>query len=536
MKKFPTKVLVFITIVLISILGGVIATYTTANGPWGYTDPVAYISTAHSLATGQGLGYYEADGDFTPPTIQPPFYSIVLSVLGLFKINLVAGARWLNIFAFVASIFIAGWIFFRFSRLPALGIIASALMCAFPHMVLMFSSAYSEPLFIVLLFSGGLCLLAYLSHEKLSILLISAVMIGMMPVTRYSGIAMVIAAGLSILLFSSGKTWSRVKKTVLFVLVASVPILIWLVWVYFSTAHTIGGRSLVLNWGAFAAQFQAFRGIFMDTVWKWIPFQSSETLLRYRVRFALMGVGLVIIFALSILAEHRLRKETSAAGRKSGSHIFTFFGLCSLTFMAVLIATYLFTYPTIDIDNRMLLPLYVCTVMTLLGGFSLWHSAWFKGRMRMLQILPWLIATICVYWYFPLTRELVKFYHPGDGLTAYHWNDSKIIQAVRALPSDQPVISNDWELLLLWTGRPIYGFWNTFPSEAPVQTTAYGTDRRDRMQSLFCEQGAALVIVDGFRTQFEAQVDSVSLDQIPSLFNGLTVYGVYSGGTIYLCP
>jgi len=255
MKKFPISILILIAIVLISIIGGVLTIYSTASGPWGYTDPVAYISTARSLANGQGIGYYEAGAKFKLFTIQPPFYPIVLSILDPFKINLVAGARWLNIFAFVASIFIAGWIFFRFSRVPALGIIASAMMCAFPYMVVMFSSAYSEPLFILLLLSGGLCLLAYLQKEKLSILLIGALVVGMIPVTRYAGIAIIISAGLSILLFSSGKTWTRVKRAVLFVFVASLPILVWLVWVYFSTAHSIGGRNLEVNWSELAAQF-----------------------------------------------------------------------------------------------------------------------------------------------------------------------------------------------------------------------------------------------------------------------------------------
>jgi len=536
MKKFPSKTLFLIVIVLISILGGVIATYTTAHGPWGYTDPVAYISTARSLANGQGLGYFEAGADFKPFTIQPPFYSMVLSVLGLFKINLVAGARWLNIFAFVASIFIAGLIFFRFCRAPALGIIASALMCVFPYMVVMFSSAYSEPLFILLFLLGGFCLLTYLQHEKLSILLISALLVGMTPLTRYAGIAMVVAGCLSVLLFSSGKTWSHVKKAVLFVFVASLPILIWLVWVYFSTAHTIGGRSLDVNWGGFSAQFQAFRGIFMDTVWKWVPFQSNNALLRYWLRFVLMAIGAVIILALSLLAERRLHKDSAEGAHKSGMHIFAFFGLSSITFLAVLIATYLFTSPTIDIDNRILLPFYVSTVMSLFGGFALWQSAWFKGRILVLQTLPWLIAAICVIWYFPQTRGEVEFYHSGDGLTAYHWDHSEIIQAVRALPSDQPVISNDWELLLLWTGRPIYGFWNTFPSEPSIQTTVYGSDPRDSTQTVFCAQGAALVIFNDFPTQLRNQAGGSFSDQLLNLFDGLSVYGTYPDGKIYLCP
>ena len=125
-----------------------------------------YISTARSLDRGQGLVYYEADAAFRPITIEPPFYSIALGAIGLLRVNLVAAARWLNIFAFVASIFIAGWIFYRYSRVPALGIVASALMCAFPYMVWMFGSAYSEPLFVLLFLAGGWGLLAYLQKEK----------------------------------------------------------------------------------------------------------------------------------------------------------------------------------------------------------------------------------------------------------------------------------------------------------------------------------------------------------------------------------
>jgi 4-amino-4-deoxy-L-arabinose transferase-like glycosyltransferase len=534
MKKFQTKTLFLLTIVLISIIGGVLVIYSTANGPWGYTDPVAYISTARSLANGQGLGYYEADAAFKVYTIQPPFYSIVLSAFGLFRINLVVAARWLNIFAFVASIFIAGWILFRFSRVPALGIIASAMLCVFPFMVVMSSSAYSEPLFILLCLSGGLYLLYYLQHEKLYELILCSLLFGVLPLTRYAGIAMIISAGLSILLFSSGKTWSRVKKAILFVIVASLPILAWLGWVYLSTAHSIGGRSLELNLGSLAAQFQAFRGIFMDTVWKWVPFQSHKTLLRYIVRFIIMGIGLVIILILSIFAERRIRKASAEDAINSGIRIFAFFGLSSLIFIGVLIATYLFTLPTIDIDNRMFLPFYVCTIMNLLGGVALWHFAWFKGRMQILQIVPWLIAVICVVWYIPQTLNQMEFYHAGDGLTAYHWDHSTIVQAVREVPSDQPVISNDWELLMLWTGRPIHGFWYNFPLE-PLQKTMYGTDPRDNTQSIFCRQGGVLVIFNDFPSQFINHVGASYKDQWSNMFEGLSVFGVYSDGTIYLC-
>src|SRR5512136_773741 len=102
MSKFPTRVLVLALIILVSLIGGMIAIYTTANGPWGYTDPVEYISVARNLDRGLGLTYYEGSGKLTPETIHPPLYSLVLGLVGLSGVDLVVASRWLNILAFVA--------------------------------------------------------------------------------------------------------------------------------------------------------------------------------------------------------------------------------------------------------------------------------------------------------------------------------------------------------------------------------------------------------------------------------------------------
>jgi uncharacterized membrane protein YoaT (DUF817 family) len=145
MNRLSTKHLILAVIILLSFLGAIIDIYATANGPWGYNDPVEYIATAHSLDAGQGLGYVQGHGRFSPIRIHPPFYSLLLAAIGLFKGNLIVASRWLNISAFAACIFMAGWIFYRYSRAPALGIITSALLLTFPNMIWMFSSAYSCP-------------------------------------------------------------------------------------------------------------------------------------------------------------------------------------------------------------------------------------------------------------------------------------------------------------------------------------------------------------------------------------------------------
>jgi hypothetical protein len=533
-SKLTTRVYLGL-IILMGITSGAMAIYTTVNGPWGYSDPVVYISTANSILHGQGVGYYEGDAKFAYTTIQPPFYSLVLSGIGLTGINLVEASRWLNILALVASVFIAGWIFLRHSGVPILGVIASVLLCTFPSMIVMFSSSYSEPLFILLFLLAGLGLLQYQQKENKAAFYFLALVLGLIPFTRYSGIAILLSGIVSFIVLAPGKIQNRTMKIVQFISLSCLPTVLWLIWVYLAGNHNLGGRDVGADWVQLGTKFQSFRGLFMDIVWKWIPFQNPVTKLSYRLRFFMMGFGLLFMIILTFLAERKLHDSSRNNNPKSDLLIFFFFGLSSLAYIWVLIATYLFTLPTIDIDNRMLLPFFVSLALCLLGAFGIWQIAWFREKMRILQVIPWLVGVLCVYWYVPQIGEKIELYHPGIGLTAFHWDRSEIIQAVRSLPADIPVISNDWELLLLWTQRPIHGFWITFPSNLPIQTSAYGKNRGDVAQSIFCDQGAALVIFNDFSTQFTDRIGNNAHEMMVGLFADLSIQGTFPEGTIYFC-
>ncbi len=522
-------------IFLLSICGGILATYSTADGPWGYTDPVVYISTANSMLHGMGLGYFEGNAQFIHLTWYPPFYSLVLSVIGLTGINLVSAARWLNILLFTGTIFIAGLIFLRFSLVPVLGIVASILLLAFPHMLEMYSSSYSEPLFIFLSLASGLCLLFTLKNQNPSILLLSAIVTGLIPFTRYAGIAMLVSGSISIFFLTPGKIRHRIIRTTLFGSISSIPTVLWFLWVYLIGNNRLGGRDVGLTWESVGAKFQSFRAAFMDTVWEWIPFQRSTSALPYGIRFVVIGIVVIVVLIFIYLARRNLSEHAREIDPKPDSLIMVFFCLSSFTYLVVLIFSYLFVLPTIAVDNRMLLPLFVGTLMGLLGAYALLHTAWFPRSRRILQIMAWLVGLLCVYWYIPQAQKITQRYHHGVGLTAYHWNRSKVIQAVRALPVDTPVISNDWELVMLWTQRPVYSFWSTFPTGYPVQNASYGTNSRDKTQTVFCSQGAALVIFDDFATQVKDNIGENVQDLRSGLFSSLTSGGDYADGKIYYC-
>jgi hypothetical protein len=535
MKKILMKRIYLGIIILLSVIGGVIAIYSTTNGPWGGSDPVAYISSAYSLLNGKGLGYYEASTRFTFLTWYPPFYPVMLSAIGLTGMNLVAAARWLNVLSFAASIFIAGWIFLRFSRIPALGVIASALMLSFPYMLEMFSSSYSEPLFILLYLLSGLCLLIYLRKEKTVLLAISALVLGLVPITRYAGIAMLASGILGFFFFTSGKIWPRIKKTSLFALIASLPTILWFIWVYLITNHSVGGRTLPGDSSNSTAMFQSFRLTFTEIFWKWIPFQNMTIPPQYRVRLVSMSIGLIIVIALSILVQLQVRENANPGDKKSDPLVLVYFGVSSLAFVTFLAIAYLFIQTSIALDNRMFLPLFVGLVMGLLGTFATWQTAWFSDRRRLLQVLPWLVGILCVYSYLPQMQQIANDDRHSITMTSYYWSHSTVIQAVRALPANTPVISNGWELLMLWTQRPINSYWVLSTTTLPIQTTTSGTNPRKYTQSVFCKRGAALVIFNIYPTQLGENVGENSIHNETDLFTGLSQYETYQDGTIYFC-
>ena len=520
-------------ILLISLVGGGIAAYTTRNGPWGYTDSVSYLATARNIANGTGVGYYEADAAFSFATIQPFFYPLVISPFALAGADVVATARWLGVAAFMLVIFLGGWLFVRSGRNPSLGVAVSALLCIFPHMVLMACSAMTEPLFLLLLLASGAAMLAYFSNGKSRWLVLGALLTGLLPVTKYVGVACLLSGALSVLFLAEGKFWKRVGQTALFSALAVLPIVAWLGWVYVVEGHSVAGRAFDLRLAA--ENFGNFRGIFTETVWKWLPFQESGKMFRYLVKLALMALTVLGAPLAAYFALKRIRQTDRTNAASPDNRIFVFFGLAALSFVLVFAATHAFTFPTPDINNRTLIPLYVSTGMSLAGAFSLVLSAWGVKKLRFLHLLPWLALTVSLFSYVPRTLAVVNYYLPGDGLTAYAWDRSETIEAVRALPEGTPVISNDWELLMLWADRPVYGLWNTFPQDGS-QTTAYGTNPADRAQTIFCAEGAVLVIFGDFDSQVRKTIGEAYLPQLPALFGSLSVHGEYMDGMIYTCP
>ena len=202
--------------------------------------------------------------------------------------------------------------------------------------------------------------------------------------------------------------------------------------------------------------------------------------------------------------------------------------------MAFLAFTTAFTSLPPDINDRMLLPLYVSDVIALLAAFSFWGQSWLSNRQGWLKIVPCLIAALFLFQYIPESAAFIAGQHFDPGLRA--WENSAIVKDVEQLPKDTPVISTRPNILLLWADRPAYPLTMDFSQSFLSESGPYGSDPQDPLQKIFSQNGAALVDLNDLSPQFIQKYGKDSAERLDLLIKGLVVYRQTPDGTIYFYP
>ena len=234
-KKFS-----LINILAISLLGGYIIYYATFNGPWGFSDSAAYLVSARNFVRGIGLGYYYPNGEFHILTFYPPLYPLILGALyGLLKIDIVIVARGLCMVLYILAIIGVGLIFDRFSKFNILTMAGVFVFAIFPPVLTLFSSAMSEPLFIFLLVWAVYALLSYWETSSPGWFVASAILTGMVSLTRYIGISLSMSMLICVLLFETGAWRVRLKKIIFYGFLCGSMLLAWLMWTHFNTTASV---------------------------------------------------------------------------------------------------------------------------------------------------------------------------------------------------------------------------------------------------------------------------------------------------------
>ena len=527
---------ILVILLLLGVAGGAVVFWATQNGPGGFSDSVEYIVTARNFLNGSGFGLFTPSGKFVVTDLHPPLYSLLLSGMGILRVDLLNAARWSNIALFAATIFINGFIFLRFSRVSIFSVLAGLLTLSFPVVLDVFTQAISEPLFLFLLSLSSFLLLHHLREHSMRSLFAAAIVGGLIPVTRYVGVAFLLSAGLCVVLFSSGTWKQRIGRTFLFGLIAAIPLVIWFAVLSVGSSRGVGGRSFQFDWEQIVAGFHFFCNRATEIVWDWIPYSRRKPFEFFHGnRYPVIAISSLTVAAITGLAGSRRAERDREQGNSSDMQIALLFSSGVLFYLLVYMVTWLVTIPQPDLIDRLLMPVYFGASLGLLGCWGVWQSAWFASGRTVVRMFPWAAVLIVVYWFFPQWVDVIVQSRRNDTLLASRWQDSELIQAIRELPEDTSVISNRSAAVLMWADRPAFEMMDALRSDFIDQTTPYGSDNADAVQRMFRE-GAVLVVFDTFPSQLEVKYGTRGRIRLETIFDGLVIRADYSDGDMYVHP
>ena len=469
-----------ITIAVMALVG--MASLATATR-WGVgitTDSMTYIGVASNLLNGLGFTERNPDGVTIPLIHYPPLFPALLAIPGVVGMEPSIAARWLNIILFGANILLVGLAVKRITRdsiwLPVFG---SFLMLSSRGVLHIHSYAWTEPAFIFFALLGFLLLSAYLENSRLLFLVGSSGVIALAFLVRYPGLALVATGVVGILLLSKKGRRDRMVDALRFGVISSVPLVLWVArnsWV----ADSATGREIVFHPFGLGHVMQALRTV---SIWL-LPARIPEPM-----RVSLL---VLVVFGIVNLGLLMLRQERRVGARmfiKPFVHQMPYFVRLLAIFVVVygllLVGSISFADAETPLDDRILSPVYVSAVVFILYCMDALLRT--PVRAPAVRVAVLVMCTLFAVVYLRRgTSWVAHGYNEGWGLASKTWQQSEILQSVRALRPETPIYSNGHDVIFFLTGRFAWRIPNRINPNVRQANSSYSSqllEMRDRLES-----------------------------------------------------
>ena len=436
---------------LLAAIGMALVLRATPEGLGLSDDSIGYIAGARSMLAGNGYreAWLASNG---PVTHFPPAFSGVLAFIGLFGLDPLRGARFLNASLFGLNTFLMGILGWRMTKSLPAGLALAALFLLSDTLLRVHAMAMSEPLFIFLTLLAFWMFDLYVERDEHWLwLLACGILTGMAYLTRYAGLAL--AATFLVVLMILHRRWrSRLASGGIFLL---------------------GAVPWAVGW---AIRNELVGGTATNRVLVWHPITSSnfETAL-YNISTFLMPVEpwrrelfktpgififlvVLILGALLLWTVWKARRQVNYALQGSGTSkdtrpikdgiAFTN-ALYVFGYLASIFASMSFFDASTKFKVRILAPIYV-SLLILLVLFGKW--LWTRRREAVI-LLAVLVFGMSAYGQVVAVAELSR---GGQGFASFQWYDSKTMAFLRALPHSVQIYTNEPGAVYLYTGRGTY--------------------------------------------------------------------------------
>ena len=504
----------FIALSLIAIIGIILILKATPNGLGLSDDSIAYIAGARSMA--EGNGYREAWlASNQPVTHFPPAFSSVLAFFGLFGIDPLRVARWVNALLFGLNAALLGILGWRMTPSLTAGVILAALFVASGEMFSVHAVAMSEPLFIFLSLLAFWMFDLYFERDHHWLWLIACgTFVGMAYLTRYAGLALV-ATFIAALLILHTK-WKKRLSSIGIFLASAIP---WMLgWSIRNRLVAGNATNRAFVWHPLTAEnINPGLRVFADF---FVPIESwrqeilkQPGIIETMIVFVLGGVFVWVI----VTAWRYLSKPQHERTGKEAREVLSFTtGLFIFAYLASILSSMLMFDAATKFKLRILSPVLV-SLLILIVVFGIWMRS---RRREMVVALTLLILGLSIY------KQSITFntWSKSElGYASFQWYDSKAMDYLRELPKDVTIYTNEPGAVYLYTGRGSYVLPDRFDSATAIAHTNF--EKGVALMQMDIHQGKAVLAL------FD-HGENVSKD-VPALTAGLYLAHKSSGDEIY---
>ncbi len=450
-------------------------------------DTVTFAKAAQNLAGGRGLGLGDVGAEVSPLTHYPPLYPALLGAIVASGHDMYAGARWLNVLCFGASVLIVGLAVYEATHHSQRAALLGALLMATSVDILrVYDYALSEAPFITLGAAALLLLAAYTERPRWWLLGGSGVAMAGALLTRYTGPALIASGALVLLFWGPGSVRARVARAAGLVTISCAPLTLWLSR-NLRLAGSVTDRKLLFH----PPNLEQVQDAAL-TITGWLL--PSDVLPRQYVLLGTVATAEVAVLGLMAMAVVRLRrvKPSPAMGVPTpkparGLELLALF--IGAYWAEVLVSISFFDAHT-PLNARILSPALVA-VLVLAVGLAYELAGYVKHLPAARTALLLVAVAYAGFYCIQGMRTVVDLHENGLGYTTPAWQRSKLIARVRKLPPGTVIVTNGPDVVYLLTGR----YADTVPETADRLTRVENSDYPDSLSQVRKKLEAGGVLV-----------------------------------------
>ncbi len=439
---------------------------TSINELGASSDSSHYIEAVQNIIKGTGLNYY-----LTLKT-WPPFYPIMLSFFSLISgEDSIFVSKYLSALLFFSTIFVFNLIIIKYKANNFTIILLNLLLITSSAMSV-FLMIWSEPLFILLLMLLCYFFLTWIETDKRILFYLSAVLSGLLLLTRYAGIGFI--SGIIIFLL--------LKKDALKVKMLNIITFILIV-------LGIGG-----SWTLYLSN-QSDNPFKRNIIFHLISKEQLSSIVTTFLQWispisAKLGLIVILLFILLIFFDLRKRKLN-----------FKFTGIrIENKFLIILLFSYLgfllffltfISYTSVFFDNRIFSPVYPIILILSIPLIE---------KIQELKSLRFLFYALIIYILIANSYSFFfrskNFYLNGEGYTNNLWINSETISNLKKF-NKVSVFTNGINVLrILYTEENgVYSMPHLKDPDTGIENTEF-SDQIEGMKEYMMSKGFILVFFD----------------------------------------